>query len=69
MKPQIQNFQEAENVIIKSVPSTAFPEEVRLQKATHDVTPPKDKSSAPIREVVLTKNSTLQKLDPFVNFQ
>ena len=56
-------------MIIKSVPSTAFPEEVRLQKATQDVTPPKDKSSAPIREVVLTKNSTLQKLDPFVDFQ
>lgn len=69
VKPQIQNFQEAENVIIKSVPSTAFPEEVSLQKATQDVTPPKDKSSAPIREVVLTKNSTLQKLDPFVDFQ
>ena len=66
VKPQIQNFQEAENVIIKSVPSTAFPEEVSLQKATQDVTPPKDKSSAPIREVVLTKNSTLRKLDPFV---
>lgn len=53
-------------MIIKSVPSTAFPEEVSLQKATQDVTPPKDKSSAPIREVVLTKNSTLRKLDPFV---
>ena len=66
---QVQDLQEAENVIIKSVQCTAFPEELKSLKSSQHVKSLEDRLAAPPEIKFSPKQSSLYKLDPFLDSQ
>ena len=66
---QVQDLQEAENVIIKSVQCTAFPEELKSLKSSQHVKSLEDRLAAPAEIKFSPKQSSLYKLDPFLDSQ
>ena len=66
---QVQDLQEAENVIVKSVQYTAFPEELKSLKSSQHVKSLDDRLAAPAERTLCPKQSSLHKLDPFLDSQ
>ena len=65
----MQDLQEAENVIVKSVQYTAFPEELKSLKSSQHVKSLDDRLAAPAERTLCPKQSSLHKLDPFLDSQ
>lgn len=66
---QVDDIREAEAVIIKSVQSVAFPDELKSPKLTQDVEPVEVRSSAPKRVTHEKNSSALLKLDLFIDLK
>ena len=66
---QVQDLQEAENVIIKSVQCITFPEELKSLKSSQHVKSLEDRLAAPAERKFSPKQSSLHKLDPFLDSQ
>lgn len=66
---QVQDMQQAKNLIIKSVQSITFPEELKSLKPSQHVKSHEDRSSAPDRRSSLKESFSLRKLDPFIDSQ
>ena len=66
---QVQDLQEAENVIIKSVQCTAFPEELKSLKSSQHAKSLEDRLVTPPEIKFSPKQSSLYKLDPFLDSQ
>ena len=66
---QVQDLQEAETVIIKSVQCTAFPEELKSLKSSEHVKSLQERLAASAERKFRPKQSSLHKLDPFLDSQ
>ena len=66
---QVQDLQEAETVIIKSVQCTAFPEELKSLKSSEHVKSLQERLTASADRNFMPKQSSLHKLDPFLASQ
>ena len=66
---QVQDLQEAETVIIKSIQCNTFPEELKLLKSSQHVKLLEDRLAAPAEIKFSPKQSSLHKLDPFLDSQ
>jgi len=66
---QVQDLQVAENVIIKSIQCTAFPEELKSLKSSQRVKSLKDSLAAPAERKYSPKQSSIHKLHPFLDLQ
>ena len=66
---QVQDLQEAETVIIKSVQCTIFPEELESLKSSEHVKSLQDRLTASAHRKFRPKPSYLHKLDPFLASQ
>ena len=66
---EVQHLQEAENVIVKSVQSTAFPEELKSLKSSQHVKSLDNRLATPAERTLCPKQSSLHKLDPFLDSQ
>ena len=65
---QVPDLQEAETVIIKSIQCNTFPEELELLKSSH-VKLLEHRLAAPAETKFSPKQSSLHKLDPFLDSQ
>jgi len=66
---QVQDLQVAKNVIIKSVQSTAFPEELKWLKSSQHVKSLTDRLAALAERKTSPKQSSIHKPDPFLDSQ
>ena len=66
---QVQDLQEADNVILKSVQCTAFPEELKSLKSSQHVKSLDDRLAVPAERTLCPRHFSLHKLDPFLDSQ